>query len=72
MVINKKRIKIIFACIFIGIFTFSFKIASNNVRSKEDRNLLQQNTIETTATPVSGKVIVLDAGHGLPDERSTK
>ena len=24
---------------------------------------------EATATPVSGKVVVLDAGHGTPDER---
>ena len=26
------------------------------------------NTVETTSTPVSGKTVVLDAGHGVPDE----
>jgi N-acetylmuramoyl-L-alanine amidase len=26
------------------------------------------NTEEVTSTPASGKVIVLDAGHGTPDE----
>lgn len=29
-------------------------------------------TVETVNLPVSNKVIVLDAGHGVPDERSTK
>ena len=26
--------------------------------------------IETVSLPVSGKVVVVDAGHGIPDERS--
>ena len=26
------------------------------------------NTIETVATPAAGKVVILDAGHGVPDE----
>lgn len=30
------------------------------------------NSIEVTALPVSNKVIVLDAGHGFPDERGGK
>lgn len=29
-------------------------------------------TIETVSLPVSNKVIVLDAGHGAPDERCRK
>ena len=33
---------------------------------------LDEQTQETTSTPVSEKVIVLDAGHGAPDERSAK
>ncbi len=28
--------------------------------------------VETVNLPVSNKVIVLDAGHGVPDERSRK
>ena len=30
---------------------------------------LDEEIQETTSTPVSGKVIVVDAGHGVPDER---
>ena len=33
---------------------------------------MPKNTVETVALPVSNKVIVLDAGHGKPDERCTK
>ena len=33
---------------------------------------IDDETQSTTATPVSGKVIVVDAGHGVPDERSTE
>lgn len=43
-----------------AMFVFSFQIAQN------------ENTTETVALPVTGKVVVLDAGHGVPDERSTK
>lgn len=40
----------------IAVFVFSFQIANTN------------NTIPTVSLPVSNKVIVLDAGHGKPDE----
>lgn len=30
------------------------------------------NSIETVSLPVSNKTIVLDAGHGIPDERCRK
>ena len=46
--------------IFISIFAFSFQIADKN-----EKNI---DTLQATSTPVSGKVIVLDAGHGVPDE----
>lgn len=32
---------------------------------------LKEESIETVALPVSNKVIVLDAGHGNPDERNS-
>ena len=67
LVINQKRIKLILSCILIALFAFSFKIADNNQKTKNVKE-----TVETTATPVSGKTVVLDAGHGVPDERSTK
>lgn len=63
IVINKKRISIIVTCLLLGIFAYSYE------GTKID---LDQEIQETTSTPVSGKVIVVDAGHGVPDERSTK
>lgn len=45
----------ILACIMLAIFAFSFHIATN----KTDKN--QRNTVETTATPLSGKTIIIDA-----------
>ena len=63
LVINKKRIKIIISCILIALFTFSFQIA--DIENKVESN---KKTVETTSTPVSGKTVVLDAGHGVPDE----
>ena len=33
---------------------------------------IEPETVETVALPVSNKVIVIDAGHGSPDERSGK
>ena len=64
LVITGKRIKIILACIFIAMFAFSFQIAT----SQKEENTNTQNTLPTTATPVSGKTVVVDAGHGVPDE----
>lgn len=63
IVINKKRISIIAFCLLLGIFAYSYQA------TKID---LDEELQETTSTPVSGKVIVVDAGHGVPDERSAK
>ena len=60
-VINQKRIKIILAFLLISLFTFSCSTVKNQ------NNNLTNETIETTATPVSGKTVILDAGHGTPD-----
>lgn len=60
IVINKKRISIIVTCLLLGIFAYSYEGTKIN---------LDQEIQETTSTPVSGKVIVVDAGHGVPDER---
>lgn len=55
IVISKKRIQIILSCLIMGLFAFSFQIAENKTK--------ETNSLETTATPVSGKTIVIDAGH---------
>ena len=64
--INKNRIQIIMACIFISLFAFSIQMSQtqNNTQHTNSSN----NLVETTSTPVSGKTIVIDAGHGVPDE----
>lgn len=56
IVINKKRLLNILGMVFISLFVFSFQIA------KEEK------TKETVSLPASNKVIVIDAGHGVPDE----
>ncbi len=68
IIINKKRIQIIISCLVIALFVFSLQIANNKNDLAENINLVQQNTLQTTATPVSGKTVVIDAGHGVPDE----
>ncbi len=59
VVVNKKRVSIIAICLVLGIFVYSYEGRKIN---------LDQEIQETTSTPVSGKVIVVDAGHGIPDE----
>ena len=66
LIIQKKRIQIIIASILISIFAFTFQIANN--RSEEKKSNNKNEIVQVTATPVSGKTIVIDAGHGTPDE----
>lgn len=62
-VIKRKRICLILIALLLGIFAYSYENKKINI---------DEQTQSTTATPVSGKVIVVDAGHGVPDERSTE
>ena len=62
IVINQKRIKIILSCILISFFFFTPKNYNNQNKHDGGEN------IQTTATPASGKTIIIDAGHGTPDE----
>ena len=57
ILLSKKRIFLILSCISLSVITFLFFTNTNFDR-----------TVETVALPVSDKVIVLDAGHGVPDE----
>jgi len=63
-IIDKKRIKIILSCIIVSILAFSMQSSYKGIK-KEQEDIL---TIQTVSTPVSGKVVVIDAGHGTPDE----
>lgn len=55
IVLNKKRIRIVVLSIFI--FVFGIAIISD-----------KKEAVPTVSLPVSGKTIVVDAGHGKPDE----
>ena len=59
IILNKKRLTLIITSIFIAIFVFIF--------STDDLQK-QNNYIDTVSLPVTEKVIVIDAGHGIPDE----
>lgn len=59
MLVSRKRISIMLCCILMGIFAFFY---SYQVTEEETESL------QVVATPVSGKVVILDAGHGVPDE----
>ena len=56
IILNGKRLGFIALLVFSAVFVFTFQKA----------NLPE--TVQTVTLPVSGKVIILDAGHGKPDE----
>lgn len=55
IVLNKKRIRIM----VLSVFALVFGIAIMSDKKQ---------TVPTVSLPVSGKTIVIDAGHGKPDE----
>ncbi len=57
-ILDRKRLSIIILVVLFGIFTFLY-------RTEEEKMEEEQ---YVTALPVSNKVVVLDAGHGIPDE----
>ena len=59
IIINRKKISLIIIFFMLGIFAYSYQFSKIKLNTK---------TFDTTATPVSGKIVVLDAGHGTPDE----
>lgn len=59
IVLSKKRLLLITSMVLVSLFVFVFQTV------RVDNN---SSTVPTVALPVSNKVIVLDAGHGIPDE----
>ena len=55
IILSKKRMTIMVLGVFLSIFVFAFAIDINE-------------TVPTVSLPISGKTIVVDAGHGKPDE----
>ena len=60
IVLSKKRIICVFSMVFMALFAFVIQKAA------------VKETIQTSSLPVTNKTIVIDAGHGIPDERCTK
>ena len=62
---EKFTIKRVFIIFFAFIISFSVYIGQNKIRN-EKREI--GDAVQVTSLPVSGKVVILDAGHGTPDE----
>ena len=62
--ITKKRVFIIFLFIMLS---FAVCVGKNTqLNTRNERNI--GDAVQVTSLPVSGKVVILDAGHGTPDE----
>lgn len=64
MIIVTKK-KMLYTLGIITIFIFAYAITGYNVTNDSRKEI---ETIQTVALPVDNKVIVIDAGHGKPDE----
>ena len=60
-ILGKKRLITMMCMIFVSLYAFSFKIANEDI-------MLNKKTVETVSTPATNKIIIVDAGHGTPDE----
>ncbi len=64
IILTKKNIYYTIGVIAMVLFTYTItKYNVNNTKIKEE------NAMATVALPTNNKVIVIDAGHGKPDER---
>lgn len=66
LIINKKRIIIILCMVGVSLYAYSLK-NTYNVIGDNKANKFTDQTVQTVSTPVSNKVVIIDAGHGLPD-----
>ena len=62
--VTKKRVFIIFFAFIIG---FSVYIGQNTYQNTRNERSIGD-AVQVTSLPVSGKIVILDAGHGTPDE----
>lgn len=60
IVLSRKRLLLITSFVFVSLIACTLTTVQS------------PNTVETVALPVSNKIIVIDAGHGIPDERCPK
>lgn len=67
IVLHKKQILVTLSIVGVSIIA----IAMGKEKSKPStflENTYQESSVQTVALPVSNKTIVIDAGHGIPDE----
>ena len=62
-VLNGKKILFVLGVVAMFTLTYAMTIANTNSNSKGNIE-----SIATVAMPVDSKVIIIDAGHGVPDE----
>lgn len=67
LILSKKRITIMVCMLCVSLYAFSFKIVNNMVGDNTLNGSIGR-TVQTVSTPVSNKVVIIDAGHGTPDE----
>ena len=58
IILKKKRLLLTLNLIILALFACIYSISA------------YEKTTQTVALPVSNKVIILDAGHGYPDEKT--
>lgn len=63
LILRKERLLFIFSIVMLSVCIYVFKADNNKFTSE----VTSGETIETVALPVTNKVIVIDAGHGSPD-----
>ena len=61
LILKRKRIIVMMCMFFLALYAFSFKIANEEL-------IINKKTIETVSTSVTDKIVIIDAGHGTPDE----
>ena len=61
VILRKSKIILITMCVILGVSTFA--ITENNKNRTEEEKVIQTSNI-----PVTNKVVIIDAGHGTPDE----
>ncbi len=66
IVIHKRKILLILGIVVMFIFTYI--ITGYNISNNKVNNDMDIKTVQTVALPVDNKVIIIDAGHGVPDE----
>lgn len=67
MIILSKK-KILYTIGIVSMFIFTYMITAYNVSNSNKNDEFDIKTVQTVALPVDKKVIIIDAGHGKPDE----